>query len=118
VRSEFWNFLQQLVETSCLVIDRPKGSTHPRFPGKVYPVDYGYLGGTTTQDMGGVDIWVGSQGSKRVTGILCSVDLLKRDTELKILYECSDEEITSIDEFINDGQMRAVYVKSDFKEGI
>lgn len=118
MRSEFWNFLQQLVETSHLVIDRPKGSTHTRFPGKLYPVDYGYLEGTTSQDMGGVDIWVGSLGSKRVTGILCTVDLLKMDTELKIFYECSDEEIVSIDEFINDGQMRAIYVKCDFKEGI
>jgi len=117
VISEFWNFLQKLFESSRLVVDRPKGSTHPRFPGKVYPVDCGYLEGTTSQDKGGVDIWIGSQGSKRVTGILCTVDLLKKDTELKILYECSDDEIASIDEFINDGQMRAVYVKFDFKEG-
>ena len=29
---EFWDYLQDLVDTSQIVIDRPKGSIHPRFP--------------------------------------------------------------------------------------
>jgi inorganic pyrophosphatase len=108
---EFWEFLQNLVNTSKIVIDRPKGSTHHSFTGKIYPVDYGYLAGTTSIDLGGVDIWVGSQGDGMVVGVLCTVDLLKRDTELKILYDCTDSEINTIDKFINTEQMRAVYIK-------
>ncbi len=87
---EFRNYLQQLVESSQIIIDRPKGSTHPRFPGKDYPVDYGYLQGTTSNDSSEVDIWVGSANKQLVVGVLCTVDLLKRDTELKILVDCTN----------------------------
>jgi len=53
---EFWNFLQRLVESNQIVVDRPKGSLHPHFPGYEYPVDYGYLGGTTSSDLNSIDI--------------------------------------------------------------
>ena len=39
---EFLDYLQHLVDSSQIVIDRPKGLRHPRFSGKEYPVDYGY----------------------------------------------------------------------------
>jgi inorganic pyrophosphatase len=109
---EFWDYLQHLVDTSKIVIDRPKGSMHPRFPGKVYPVDYGFLEGTTSIDSSGVDIWVGSLVKHKVVGILCTVDLLKRDTELKILFDCTDQEIRIINGFVNVDDMRAVNVIS------
>jgi len=110
---QFWEYLQRLVDTSQIVLDRPKGSTHPRYSGNPYPVGYGYLAGTTTMDAGGVDIWVGSLNLKRVVGALCTVDLLKRDTELKILYDCTVDEILKILQFINQGEMRGFYVKRD-----
>jgi inorganic pyrophosphatase len=108
---EFIGYLQQLVDTSQIVIDRPKGSSHPRFHGKEYPVDYGYLQGTSSIDSSGVDIWIGSSGMKKVVGILCTVDLLKRDTELKILVDCTDAEIEHILDFVNDKDMRAIKIK-------
>jgi inorganic pyrophosphatase len=108
---EFWNYLQELVDTSQIVIDRPKGSSHPRFPGQVYPVNYGYLEPTTSIDGGGVDIWVGSLEGRRVVGILCTVDMLKRDTELKIAMDCTDDEIRHITEFVNGNRMQAFYIK-------
>ena len=37
---DFWNALDELVNTSEIVIDRPKGSVHPRFPDFIYRVDY------------------------------------------------------------------------------
>ena len=40
---DFWDALDQLTADSEIVIDRPKGSAHPRFPNFIYPVDYGYL---------------------------------------------------------------------------
>jgi inorganic pyrophosphatase len=110
MNQEFIDYLQQLVDTSQIVIDRPKGSTHPRFPGKEYPVDYGYLQGTTSIDSSGVDMWVGSLGKQKIVGVLCTVDLLKRDTELKILLDCSDEEIRLIQNFVNDRDMRAIFI--------
>jgi inorganic pyrophosphatase len=111
MNQEFIDFLQKLVDTSQIVIDRPKGSLHPRFPGKEYPVDYGYLEGTTSMDASGVDVWVGSLGKHTVIGMLCTVDLLKRDTELKILVDCSDEDIHLIHNFVNNRDMRATFIK-------
>ncbi len=110
MNDEFWDYLQQLVDTSQIVIDRPKGSTHPRFPGNSYPVDYGYLKNTKSIDSSGVDIWIGSLGKKYVVGVLCTVDLFKRDTELKIIYDCSEYEIQAIRSMVDFEQMRAISI--------
>lgn len=110
---EFWEFLQDLVDTSQIEFDRPKGSIHQQFPNDPYPVNYGFLCGTTSLDSGGVDIWVGSLGENKVVGVLCTVDLLKRDTELKIIYDCTEEEIKSINNFVNIEQMRALCIKRE-----
>ena len=113
MKDEFWSYLQRLVDESEIIIDRPKGSAHHRFPGSIYPVDYGNLQGTTSTDGAEVDIWVGTLEVKEVVGTLCTVDLLKRDTELKILYGCSREEIKAIVEFINQQQMRAIAITKE-----
>jgi inorganic pyrophosphatase len=65
MKHDFWDYLQQLTDTNQIVIDRPKGSTHHRYPRNTYPVDYGFLEGTTSIDSSGVDIWVGSLGEKK-----------------------------------------------------
>ena len=78
----FWEYLHRLLDDSRLVIDRPKHSRHPRFPEVVYPLDYGFLEGTTAADGGGIDVWVGSQGQRPLSGVICTVDLQKRDTEV------------------------------------
>lgn len=75
---QFWQALDQLLARSALVIDRPKGSSHPRFPEMVYPLDYGYLENTASMDGEGVDVWV--------------VDLPKGDVEVKLLYGCTPQE--------------------------
>lgn len=56
----FWQRLDELLATSKIVIDRPKGSCHPRFPEIVYQLDYGYLDATTSTDGEGLDVWLGS----------------------------------------------------------
>ncbi len=109
-QKEFWEFLDRLVATSRRVIDRPKGSTHPRYPDQVYPVDYGYLDETTAMDGAGIDIWVGTLNPAQVNGVICTVDLKKRDTELKILIGCSEQEIGSILNFVNDGELMRGYI--------
>jgi inorganic pyrophosphatase len=100
---KFWHALDQLVAHAKVVIDRPKGSHHPRFPEIVYPLDYGYLDGTTAVDGGGVDVWRGSLAAQSIVGALCTVDLLKKDTEVKILLGCTPEEIAAVRNFCNEG---------------
>ncbi|MBR4670622.1 MAG: inorganic pyrophosphatase [Butyrivibrio sp.] len=39
-------------------MDRPLGSTHPRFPQMVYPVNYGYVEGIFARDGAEQDIYL------------------------------------------------------------
>lgn len=91
MNDEFWNALDELVENSEIVIDRPKGTAHPRFPDFVYKVDYGYLKETTAMDGGGIDVWIGTS-EKKIDAIMVIVDLMKKDSEIKILIGCTEEE--------------------------
>jgi inorganic pyrophosphatase len=110
----FWTHLDQLVATSRLVVDRPRGSVHPRYPDRVYPLDYGYLAGTTAGDGGGIDVWVGARGPDGPPdGILCTVDLLKRDAEIKILLGCTPDDQASLLRFTRGDTMQALLVRRE-----
>lgn len=74
------------------MIDRPKGTPHPKFPNFIYKVDYGYLDNTSSMDRGGIDVWVGTDEKKKIDAIICTVDLIKRDSEIKILIGCTEYE--------------------------
>ena len=89
---EFWLLLDELVRNSEIVIDRPKGTAHPKFPNFIYKVDYGYLKDTASMDGGGIDVWVGSKYDREINAVICIVDMLKRDSEIKILIGCTEEE--------------------------
>lgn len=89
--NDFWKALDELVENSNIVIDRPKGSSHPKFPDFIYKVDYGYLENTASMDGEGIDVWVGS-GGRKIDAVMCIVDLMKKDSEIKILIGCTEEE--------------------------
>jgi inorganic pyrophosphatase len=108
--SEFWEYLDRLVAASRLVIDRPKGSRHPRYAHITYPVDYGFLEGTTTVDGAGLDVWAGTIPQKNLNALVLTVDLFKRDVEIKLLLGCTEAEQQSILDFHNDGLMRAVKI--------
>lgn len=88
----FWEFADHLVATSRIVIDRPGGSSHPRATEIVYPFDYGYLEGTSGGDGEGIDVWRGSLPDARVTAAIMTVDLRKRDAEVKLLVGCTPAE--------------------------
>jgi inorganic pyrophosphatase len=92
------------------VIDRPAGTAHPRYPDFIYPLDYGYLEGTTAADGGGIDIWVGSLSERCLVGVICCVDTVKRDTELKLLLGCTAEEVQTILAVHNSGLQAALWV--------
>ena len=89
--SAFWQALDKLVAESNIVIDRPKGSRHPKYPSFMHPVDYGYLENTSSMDGGGIDIWKGTDGDS-IDAVICTVDLVKKDSEIKILIGCSEDE--------------------------
>jgi inorganic pyrophosphatase len=93
VDEAFWERADALVAASAIVFDRPKGSRHPRYPEVVYPLDYGYLAGTGAIDGDGVDLWRGSLPETRVTGVIVTVDTLKRDAEVKLLIGCTADEM-------------------------
>jgi inorganic pyrophosphatase len=99
MRDSFWKALDELVASSRVVIDRPKGSTHPRFADVIYPLDYGYLDGTSASDGNGIDVWIGTGNPAPVTGAICTVDSQKRDSEIKVLLGCSEVEMKIIVDF-------------------
>ena len=108
---EFWNALDELVNKSEIIIDRPKGTSHPKYPDFIYRVDYGYLKDTSSMDGAGIDVWVGSNG-KNVDAIMCIVDLMKRDSEIKILVGCTEKEKEIIYETHNETQfMKGVLIR-------
>ena len=108
---DFWNALDELVSNSEIVIDRPRGSAHPRFPNFIYKVDYGYLKDTASMDGGGIDVWVGS-GEKKIDAIMCIVVLRKKDSEIKILVGCTEEEKLEVYKTHNETQyMKGVLIR-------
>lgn len=95
----FWQTFAALIETNQIIVDRPKGSAHPRYPDLIYPLDYGYLENTSAGDGDGIDVWLGSTATKTLTGILCTFDRLKRDAEIKLLLGCTREDVETIRNF-------------------
>jgi len=109
----FWKRLDALLESSELVIDRPKGSSHPRYPSLVYPLDYGYLKGTSGGDGNEIDVWRGSLDEGHLDAVLCTVDVLKRDVELKLFVGCSLTEKHAARDFHTGEHMSAIIVERE-----
>lgn len=106
--SPFWQQWMSLIKTNAIILDRPKGTRHPRHPDMIYPLDYGYIEGTSASDGDGIDVWFGSLGEKTLTGILCTFDTIKHDAEIKLLIGCTTTDVTVIRDFLK--QMRTLYI--------
>ncbi len=106
----FWRALDTLVAGREIVVDRPSGSAHPRYPDFIYPLDYGYLAGTVAADGGGIDVWLGSLPERKVTAVICSFDLVKRDAEVKLLLGCTAEEAQTILAVHNEDAQSAICI--------
>ena len=109
--SSFWASVDRLVCESAVVIDRPAGSAHPRYPSFIFPFDYGYLKGTVAADGGGVDVWRRSLPTAAVTAVVCTVDMLKRDCEVKLLIGCTHGEALTILATHNSGPQSAILIE-------
>lgn len=105
---DFWTFADRLLAEHRLVIDRPKGSRHPRHPDYVYPLDYGFLEGTSGGDGAEIDVWLGS-GAARVVGVFATLDPIKRDAEVKLAVGLEPDEIAIVSATMNH-LMRALWI--------
>ena len=96
MQESFWTHLEALVNSAELVIERPRGSRHPRLLSIVYPLDYGYLKGTSSSDGTAIDVWRGSLLVGHLDAVVCTVDVGKRDAEVKLLLGCTRTEKQAI----------------------
>ena len=112
IDAAFWLAVDTLITNSAIIIDRPKGSVHPKYPHCIYPVNYGYLADTASMDGSGIDLWLGSCQKQIADALICTVDLLKRDSEIKLLIGCTDAEKQLILEFHNDSEyMKGILIE-------
>ena len=113
----FWTRLDELINNSEVVIDRPKGTAHPKFPDLIFPLDYGYLKGTSGGDGNGIDVWRGTAGHFKLTAVTCTVDIKKKDAEIKLIIGCTDKEIAIIEKFYSGRYMSAIIIRRGNGEG-
>src|SRR5690349_13315470 len=97
---DLWSFWERIIAEQGVIIDRSKGTAHPRFAEMIYPVDYGYLKNTTGGDGNEIDIFVGSTDSGLV-GLLATKDSAKEDREIKLLWNLTDDEVEAATAFLN-----------------
>jgi inorganic pyrophosphatase len=109
--SRFWQSLDHMVAASRLIVDRPEGSPHPRHPSFVYPLNYGCLEGTHSTDGDGIDVWIGSLPDRRLTAIICTVDLDQQDAELKLLLGCTSQEAQTALNVHNTGNQAGMLIE-------
>ena len=112
MEESFWTNLDILLQSTELVIDRPRGSSHPRYSSLVYPLDYGYLKEISGGDGNELDVWRGTYTEAKLDAIVCTVDLLKKDVEVKLLVGCTEQEKIIICDFHNNSKyMAAILLK-------
>ncbi|MGB4984897.1 MAG: Inorganic pyrophosphatase [Erysipelotrichaceae bacterium] len=97
----FWQKLTTLLMSSDLVITNKQGSTHSQYPNLIYPTDYGYICDTNVDSGPVVKAFKGTNSSYSVKDVIVSVDILKRDIDVKLLLGCTDEEIENVLLFLN-----------------
>ena len=95
----FWQKLDTMYLSSDLVIDRPKGTSHPLYSNLVYPVDYGYLKDILGDEH--ISCYKGSKHETSVNAMVVCADILNKDIEVKLLVGCTDEEEEDILGFLN-----------------
>ena len=107
----FWQKLDTLYLSNKLVIDRPKNTCHYKYSNLIYPVDYGYLSDSASNEAP-IDVFKGSEKSSKVGAIVVSADILKKDCKVKLLIGCSEDEIHKILVFLNQTEFqKAIFLR-------
>ena len=61
---------------------------------------------------GGIDLWLGSLVDKKLNAIICTVDLMKKDSEIKLLIGCTEEEKAIAYNFHNESEfMKGIMIR-------
>jgi F420 biosynthesis protein FbiB-like protein len=76
-------------------------------------LDYGYLEGTSSKDGYEIDLWKGALEPKILDGVILTVDLKKRATEIKLLLGCTEVEKQIVLDFQKDRSMQAMLVRRE-----
>ncbi len=97
-----WEKWEKIIKANKIVIDRPKNTPHPRYSNRVYPLDYGYITNTKGSDGEEVDVFVGT-AKNGLVGAILTVDAIKNDKEIKLLWNTSREEAEIAVKFVNFG---------------
>lgn len=95
-----WAAWEDLIEQHGITIDRPHGSSHPVHTSIIYPIDYGYVQGTLGSDGHELDVFVGAADTGLV-GALLTADFRKGDREVKLLHDCTPEDVYLVNGFVN-----------------
>lgn len=109
----YWDILDEFVKSNEIIIDRKKGTSHPKYADTIYPVDYGFITNSKSMDREGIDIFVGENGiaNFKINGIICVADKIKKDSEIKIILNCDKNEIETILDFLNKtDNMKAIFI--------
>lgn len=98
-----WSGWEATIEAHGVTIDRPRLSRHPVHPSIIYPLDYGFVNGTTSADGEEVDVFVGTAPADRIglNGLIVTTDRRKGDQEAKLLFRCDPTEVYLVNGFIN-----------------
>ena len=96
----FWQKVDTLFLSSDLKHSRKKGETHPQFKNLVYPVEYGHLTDTASDNGEGVSVYVGSL-PQSITALVVAADILQKTLDVKILLGCTEAETEEVLHFLN-----------------
>jgi inorganic pyrophosphatase len=108
--------MQKLIDENEIVIDRPKGTHHPKYPSLYYEWDYGHIKNTKSMDNSGIDLFRGSLTNKNIDTLIVAVDLYRNDSEIKLLIGCTEYEKKQILEFMNStDSMKAIMVRKEIE---
>ena len=110
----FWQKLDTLYLSNKIIIDKPKGFVHPLYANLVYPVDYGYLEDTLSVG-DGIAVYNGTSNNG-LQYVIISADVLKKDIEVKLLVNCTKEDVTEILFFLNQTDLQKTVLISRGKD--
>lgn len=88
-----WAAWEACIEERGVTIDRPSGTTHPEHASIVYPMDYGYVRGTTASDGEAVDVFRGTRPDFGLVGTILTTNHRTGDREFKLLLGCAPREV-------------------------
>jgi inorganic pyrophosphatase len=58
-----------------------------------------------------IDVWIGTNKEKKIDVIMCTIDLTKKDSEIKILIGCTEEEKVKIFHSHNTAKMKGILIR-------